>query len=848
MAEFIKFAFSAGEVAPNFLGRPDLEKFDFGVKKARNWFVDYRGGISTRPGLEYIDVLSNPARRTRLAKFEFNKLSGNTYIIVFGHNYIRFVQNGSYIFETGKTLSGVSVSSPGVFTSTAHGFSNGDLIQLRNVDGMSELNLRTFLVRNSTTNTFTLERPDGEALSTIGLGPFGGGSGAAQRVYTLTSTYDETQVDDLVFDQFRDILRITHPDHPPRRLTRSGSTSWALADINFDQDIAGVDDATGTPSATAAAGVIYAVTRVNLNGVESSVAERVLIRNATDITATAGHVDLEWGDYENTAEFRVYRSIFYPDGAQITKGEALGYIGSTSGTSFTDNNIAPDFAQSPPLSYNPFADRAVRHINITARGSGYDDTLAVTVTGGSGSGFVGETIVLNGELVGINILSAGANYGPTPTVSFSGGGGGTGAAATATVSDASGNNPRAITRYEQRTVYAGTGNLPMSLFGSRPGKQNAFNFTSTGAADDSFVIELDSRELTPIKFLQDSPIGLLTFTESGVYQVYGTGNNRSALSGENGKSTKRTSNGSGDVQPIDIDDNIIYVQAESSALRALQPSDKQGFYDLADLSIYSNHLFSPDNQVTSMAYAQHPFRILWMVREDGTMLAFTYVPEHNVYAFTRCETQGWFESVEVVREDGYDRAYFVVRRRRADGTYIRFLERLDLRRIQTPEDMWAVDSGLALARNAPAAGIVANGATGTISVTADAAVFSPTDVGKHFRAGGGRGLVASYVSATEITVDLDLPILDLGPETITPPRVRLGRMVGRSPRFVRVGPRSPQRLHGRDIRGRERCGNSCGYGRFGLPPLPRFARSCRPAVWRGPDPASLLGGAGDHRG
>lgn len=752
--DFIQFAFSGGELSENFLGRPDLEKFDLGLRKARNWFVDYRGGASTRPGLEFVDICSNPLRKTRLVPFSFNKEQGNTYLMVFGHEYVRFIQNGGYVFESGQTVSSVTITSPGVFTVPGHGFSNGDLVQLRSMDGMESLNLRTFFVRNKTTNTFTLEKANGDALSTTGLGPYVANGGSVQRVYTVATTYQEEELFDLVFDQFRDDVTITALGHPPRRLSRLGPTSWNLVDINFDQNITAVTGLTGTPSAVASAGVVYAVTRVNLSGIESVVEERLVLRTSVNITATAGSILLSWGDYDNTSKYRIYRSIFYSDGTKITKGEALGYIGETRASSFLDDNIAPQFDITPPDRYNPFADRAVRHINITARGSGYDDTTTVSVSGGSGSGFKGEPVVVDGEIVGVIIADGGSGYGPTPSVSFSGTG--TGATADAVVSEADGNNPRAVRRFEQRTIYAGTENFPVNLFGSVPGKRNSFSFSPTGADDDSFDLELDAPELTPIKYMETSPIGLLVFTEGALYQVYGTGQANAALTGTNAKSLPRTSNGIGDVPPVVIDDNILYVQSESTGLRGLQPSENQGFYSLADLSIFSNHLFVSDNQVVDLAYAQNPFRILWLVREDGTLVSFTYVPEHNVYALTPHDTLGWFESVAVIREDAHDRVYFVVRRKLADGSYVRYIERFDLRDINNSEDMWAVDAGLTIAPTMPDVDVTLDGTT----LTASASVFNPTDVGKHFRAGGGRGTITSYTSDTEVEVEIDIPILD----------------------------------------------------------------------------------------
>lgn len=53
-------------------------------------------------------------------------------------------------------ITGATNAAPGVFTSTAHGLTDGDIILLR-VSGMIEVNERLFVVVNSDTNTFELK-------------------------------------------------------------------------------------------------------------------------------------------------------------------------------------------------------------------------------------------------------------------------------------------------------------------------------------------------------------------------------------------------------------------------------------------------------------------------------------------------------------------------------------------------------------------------------------------------------------------------------------------------------------------------------------------------------------------
>lgn len=56
-----------------------------------------------------------------------------------------------------KTITNVSNSNPCVITATAHGYNNGDTVRILNIDGISDINHKDFIVRNKTTNTFEID-------------------------------------------------------------------------------------------------------------------------------------------------------------------------------------------------------------------------------------------------------------------------------------------------------------------------------------------------------------------------------------------------------------------------------------------------------------------------------------------------------------------------------------------------------------------------------------------------------------------------------------------------------------------------------------------------------------------
>ncbi len=59
------------------------------------------------------------------------------------------------------TITGATVANPVVITATAHGFLDGDEVEINSVNGMIELNTRRFVVTNQTVNTFELMGTDG---------------------------------------------------------------------------------------------------------------------------------------------------------------------------------------------------------------------------------------------------------------------------------------------------------------------------------------------------------------------------------------------------------------------------------------------------------------------------------------------------------------------------------------------------------------------------------------------------------------------------------------------------------------------------------------------------------------
>lgn len=95
-----------------------------------------------------------------------------------------------------------------------------------------------------------------------------------------------------------------------------------------------------------------------------------------------------------------------------------------------------------------------------------------------------------------------------------------------------------------------------------------------------------------------------------------------------------------------------------------------------------------------------PDSVLWAVRDDGTLLGMSYVPEQQVFGWHHHDTDGFVESATVITEDGVDNLYLVVRRT-INGRQVRYIERLEQRLFVDQADAFFCDAG-ATYRGAPA--------------------------------------------------------------------------------------------------------------------------------------------------
>lgn len=93
-------SFAGGLISPALHGRVDLARYDTGLATANNVFVHEYGGVSNRPGTEFIHEVVNSAVAHRLIPFALD--DDDSLVLVFGNTTMQVITNGAVVQSGGS--------------------------------------------------------------------------------------------------------------------------------------------------------------------------------------------------------------------------------------------------------------------------------------------------------------------------------------------------------------------------------------------------------------------------------------------------------------------------------------------------------------------------------------------------------------------------------------------------------------------------------------------------------------------------------------------------------------------------------------------------------------------------
>lgn len=493
--------------------------------------------------------------------------------------------------------------------------------------------------------------------------------------YEIVSPYAEVDLFNIRYAQSADILFCADGTHIQKMVERTADTNWSVVDFPFVGGpfmLPNTDNAFGlVPGATTGAGI----TLVSDKDLFDPLHVGALFRMDHFIEGQKSILSLGAGGAQaSIACGGTWRLITHGTWAgefSIEKstdgGTTWTRIRAFSGNS--DNNV-----NTFGTEFNPSGNQFLVRLNFTTYVSG---TLKADLTTDS---FTQRGIVKIATVV--NSKNATADVQTTL--------GGT--SKTFDWSEGSWSNfrgwPRAVCFNQNRLVFASTKTEPDTYWPSQSGNFYDFSMSNPLLATDSFSDLLPTRELNQISALVPL-MGIVAFTSSAEFAI---GDPNVTFEATNIITRANSYYGSSGVQPIVIGNRIIFVQASGDVIRDLAYQYFYQYFDGAKLSIFSEHLFF-NHSIVEMAYQQDPDGIVWMVRDDGQLVALTYLKEQDVVGFTHCDTRDGndtYESVCTIQGTGWKEVWFVVNR---GGQ--RFIEQLDKRMNTTdPTKQFFVDCGI----------------------------------------------------------------------------------------------------------------------------------------------------------
>ena len=252
------------------------------------------------------------------------------------------------------------------------------------------------------------------------------------------------------------------------------------------------------------------------------------------------------------------------------------------------------------------------------------------------------------------------------------------------------NNPSCSAYFQQRKMYGNSNKNPQTLWSSQLGAINNFNVSRPLIATDAVTLNMDDREVNEIRHLIPSK-DLIVLTSNSEWKVNGTDGIFQA--NPMPAAVIQSCYGSSHVEPVVSGSMILFVLAGGGAIRDLGWDELSQGYDGDELSLFSSHLFE-GKEIAYMSYAKEPYRLVFVVFTDGSAATMTYNKKQKLCGWTTFETDGLFESVDVVREGMEDVAYFVINRT-INGENVKFIERTKTRIIEDARKAFLVDCGLA---------------------------------------------------------------------------------------------------------------------------------------------------------
>lgn len=648
-------SFVGGIVSPSMVGRIDDATRDAGVAFCRNLVILPEGIATSRPGTKYVRGAKNNDRKARMIPFRYS--STQTMALEFGHTYIRFHTYGASLLTPTTGLSAWSAVPT---------YSAGDLVTYggstwyavydvpaNKQPDLFEYGSGTPIVTGTWVESYALSDtpPTGydfvgtELPSTVTIG---------QDVYISVITYDTVR--EIIESGEGGGLAIIYIEVPTVKYIGYTGTATGSSPADYWYEMGTVYEIPSPYDETHLMDLHYVQSGDVLTIVHPQYAPRELRRlSATSWT-------LEEIAFGSTLAAPTISSTSAHTSTLTDAADKIDY--TYVATNVADDQLDESVASSSSTVNGQLADTGAYN-TIT-----FADAARRNVYKLSGGlyGFIGQTVATT--LIDDNIAPDLSRTPPDNNDPF------------AT------DWPGAVTYFGQRRGFGGTPLLPQSFWLTKVGTESNLDSSIPVRDDDAITVKIAAREAATIRHMV--PLGdLILLTSSGEFSISSDG---PLTPGSARRSPTTGYVGASNVQPVVVDDDLIYAAARGGRLRGMGYSFDRQRYVSVDLSVRAAHLFD-FRTIKDMAFTRAPTPVVWSASSNGDLIGMTYVPTEEVRCFHTHFTEGAFESVCSVAEGDEDILYCIVKRT-IDGNTVRYVECFAPRFYSGAENAFFVDSGL----------------------------------------------------------------------------------------------------------------------------------------------------------
>ena len=222
--------------------------------------------------------------------------------------------------------------------------------------------------------------------------------------------------------------------------------------------------------------------------------------------------------------------------------------------------------------------------------------------------------------------------------------------------------PSQVAFYENRLLFASNYANPNLLWLSKTNDIKRFFPSRIIKDDDYFNHPLPLPRASVIQSVV-SMGELIVFLDDGEWKFFSSDG---PLTPKSASSKVQSYNGSSYVDPLTINNKILMLSQNSTRVQEYAYNNNADSFLATDISLYSEHMFRR-TKIESWAFQKDPESIIWMVKEDGTLIGLTYLKEEEIFGYHRHITEGKILDVESLKSEDGNEVWFVVDRGTKDN-------------------------------------------------------------------------------------------------------------------------------------------------------------------------------------